>query len=58
VAALPHPQPIDRVAEGIVANYDAEGRPAGIEILDVLKRFGGPQTLRQTILEDVGLVRT
>ena len=29
----------------------------GIEILDALKRFGDPQTLRQVILEDVGLVR-
>ena len=40
-----------------MANYDAEGRLAGIEILDALKRFGGLQTLRQVILEDVGLVR-
>jgi len=57
VAALLHPQPTDRVAEGIAADYDAEGRLAGIEILDALKRFGDPQTLRQVILEDVGLVR-
>jgi len=45
------------VREGIAADYDAEGRLAGIEILDTLKRFGGPQTLRQVTLEDVGLVR-
>ena len=47
----------EHLAEGIAANYDAEGRLAGIEILDALERFGDPQTLRQVILEDVGLVR-
>jgi uncharacterized protein YuzE len=46
------------LAEGIAAEYDAEERLAGIEILDALKRFGGPHTLRQVVLEDVGLVRT
>ncbi|MEJ2554710.1 MAG: DUF2283 domain-containing protein [Anaerolineae bacterium] len=30
----------DRRAEGIAADYDAEGQLAGIEILDALKRFG------------------
>ena len=45
-----------RLAEGIAADYDAEGRLAGIEILDALERFGGAQTLRQVTLEDVGLV--
>jgi YD repeat-containing protein len=45
----------EHLAEGIAADYDAEGRLAGIEILDAQKRFGGPQTLRQVILEDVGL---
>ena len=47
----------EHLAEGLAADYDAEGRLAGIEILDTLKRLGGPQTLRQVILEDVGLVR-
>jgi YD repeat-containing protein len=47
----------EHLAEGIAADYDAEGRLAGIEILDAQRRFGGPQTLRQVILEDVGLVR-
>jgi uncharacterized protein YuzE len=28
------------LAEGIVADYDAEGRLAGIEILDTVKRTG------------------
>jgi YD repeat-containing protein len=44
------------LAERIAADYDAEGRLAGIEILDGVRRFGDPQTLRQVILEDVGLV--
>ncbi len=44
------------LAEGIAADYDAEGHLAGIEILDTLKRFNNPQVLRQVILEDVGLV--
>jgi YD repeat-containing protein len=47
----------EHLAEGIAADYDAEGRLAGIEILDALKRFGDPQVLRQVILQDVGLVR-
>ena len=44
----------EHLAEGIAADYDAEGRLAGIEILDALKRFGSSQTLRQVILEDIG----
>lgn len=48
----------EHLAEGLAADCDAEGRLAGIEILDALKCFGGPQTLRQVILEDVGWLRT
>jgi uncharacterized protein YuzE len=44
------------LTEGIAADYDAEGRLAGIEILDAVQRFGDSRTLRQVILEDVGLV--
>lgn len=47
----------EHLAEGIAADYDAEGRLAGIEILDALKRFDDPKVLRQVILEDVGLAR-
>ena len=42
------------LAEGIAADYDAEGQLAGIEILDAVKRFGGRDTLRQVVLEGIG----
>ena len=42
------------LAEGIAADYDAEGRLAGIEVLDAVKRFGNHDTLRQVILEGIG----
>jgi uncharacterized protein YuzE len=41
------------LAEGIAADYDSEGRLAGLEILDAQKRFGGPETMRQVVLEGV-----
>jgi len=47
----------EHLAEGIAADYDAEGRLAGIEILDTVKRFGDRRVLRQVILEDVGLAK-
>jgi uncharacterized protein YuzE len=43
------------LADGIVAEYDAEGQLVGLEILDARKRFGGEETLRQVVLEGVGL---
>jgi len=45
------------LAEGIAADYDSDGRLAGIEILDALKRLGDPQVFRQVILEDIGFGR-
>ena len=42
------------LAEGIAADYDAEGRLAGIEILDAVQRFGAADTLRQVVLEGLG----
>jgi uncharacterized protein YuzE len=38
------------LGEGIAADYDAEGKLAGIEILDAIKRFGGKETLRQVVI--------
>lgn len=46
------------LAEGIAADYDVEGRLAGIEILDAVKRLGDPTVLKQVILEDIALARS
>lgn len=43
------------LGEGIAADYDADGKLAGIEILDATMRFGGRDTLHQVVLEGVGL---
>ncbi len=45
------------LAEGIAADYDAEGRLAGIEILDAAKRLGDGSTFRQVILENIAIAR-
>ena len=43
------------LGEGIAVDYDADGRLAGIEILDAIKRLGKEDAFRQVILEDIGL---
>ena len=43
------------LGEGIAADYDAEGRLAGIEILDAAARLGDPRAFGQVTLENVGL---
>ena len=43
------------LADGIAADYDADGRLAGIEILDAVQRLGDAAIFRQVILEDVAL---
>lgn len=48
----------ERLADGIAADYDMEGRLAGIEILDALKRFGDRKILTQITLEEVGFAHT
>ena len=45
------------LAEGLAADYDADGYLAGIEILDAVKRLGGRDVFKQIILEDVALAR-
>jgi uncharacterized protein YuzE len=35
------------VADGIVVDYDAEGRIVGVEILDASKRTDDPEVLKQ-----------
>ncbi len=41
------------LAEGLAADYDAEGRLADIEVLDAVKRFGDDKTLRRIIVEGI-----
>jgi len=43
------------LAEGIAADYDADGNLAGIEILDATKRLGDKNVFKQVVLEDVAL---
>ncbi|HHT9124585.1 MAG TPA: DUF2283 domain-containing protein [Candidatus Brocadiia bacterium] len=47
----------EHLAEGIAADYDADGRLAGIEILDAVKRLGDPDVFKTVVLEDVALRR-
>lgn len=42
------------LAEGIAAEYDAQGQLVGLEILDASKRFGDPSTMQQIVLEGLG----
>ena len=43
------------LAEGIAADYGPDGKLAGIEILDAVKRFGDKDTLKKITLEEIGL---
>ena len=43
------------VAEGIAVDYDAEGKIAGIEIIDAIKRFGSKDVFKKVTLEDLAL---
>ena len=43
------------LAEGIAADFDAEGQLAGIEILDAEKRLGGPDAFKSVTLEDLAI---
>jgi len=47
----------EHVAEGIAVDYVADGRIAGIEILDARKRFGDPEIFRRVVLEDIALAK-
>jgi uncharacterized protein YuzE len=41
----------EEVAEGIIVDYDAEGRIVGAEALDAAKRTGDPAALKQFSFE-------
>ena len=43
------------LGEGIAADYDAEGRLAGIEILDAARRLDDPSVFRRVTLEDIAI---
>ena len=45
----------NHVAEGIAVDYDADGKIAGIEILDAVKRFGSKDVFKKVTLEDLAL---
>ena len=45
----------NELADGLTAEYDAQGRLVGLEVLDAAKRFDDPSVLRQITLEGVGL---
>lgn len=41
------------LAEGIAADYDRDGRLAGLEILDAKRRFGDERTFDKVTLESL-----
>lgn len=43
------------ITEGIAVDYDANGKIAGIEVLDAIKRFGNKDVFKKVILEDISL---
>ena len=43
------------LAEGLAVDYDAEGKIAGIELLDAVKRFGDKDIFKQVIIEDLAI---
>ncbi len=43
------------LADGIVAEYDADDRLVGLEILDAGRLLGDPAVFREVTLEGVGL---
>lgn len=45
----------EHVAEGIAVDYSSDGKIAGIEILDAVKRFGSKDVFKKVTLEDLAL---
>ncbi|MCM8833420.1 MAG: DUF2283 domain-containing protein [Candidatus Omnitrophica bacterium] len=44
-----------QIGEGIAADYDAEGRLAGIEILDAVTRLGDKSIFKRITLEEIAM---
>ncbi|MCM8756573.1 MAG: DUF2283 domain-containing protein [Candidatus Omnitrophica bacterium] len=44
-----------QIGEGIAADYDAEGRLAGIEILDAVARLGDKSIFKRITLEEIAM---
>ena len=44
------------LADGIAADYDADGKLAGIEILSAKQQLGDPRAFQQITLENLALV--
>jgi len=44
-----------QIGEGIAADYDAEGRLAGIEILDAVRRLGDKSVFKKITLEEIAM---
>lgn len=44
-----------QIGEGIAADYDSQGRLAGIEILDAIKRLGDKAVFKKITLEEIAL---
>lgn len=42
----------EHLADGIAADYDADGKLAGIEILDASRRLGDSEVLSRVVFED------
>ncbi len=42
------------LAEGLAAEYDAEDRLVGLEVLDATRQFGDPSVLREIVLQGAG----
>ncbi len=42
------------LAEGIAADCDADGKLAGLEVLDAVRRFGDEATMQQLVLQGFG----
>lgn len=42
------------LAEGITADHDRDGRLAGLEVVDAVKRFGDESTFKQVVIEGIG----